>query len=180
MGRPTTKVDLIAAANEQFARLWKLIDSMPDEDQRAEFDFGPGFSKSEPHWKRDKNLRDVLTHLYEWHQMVKRWYEEGTVRGGMPAVPGEGYTWATLPDLNQKTWERYQGVSLEDSKTMLRESHTMILGLIGGHTNEELFSKGVYRWTKSTTLGSYFVSCTASHYDWAMKKLKAVIRSRKV
>jgi len=36
-----------------------------------------------------------------------------------------------------------------------------------------LFSKGVYRWAPGSTLGSYFVSATASHYDWAMKKLKA-------
>lgn len=40
-------------------------------------------------------------------------------------------------------------------------------------SNEELFSKGVYKWVGGSTLGSYFVSVTASHYDWAMKKLKA-------
>ncbi|MCI9384608.1 MAG: ClbS/DfsB family four-helix bundle protein, partial [Lachnospiraceae bacterium] len=38
---------------------------------------------------------------------------------------------------------------------------------------EELFSKGVYKWVGTSTLGSYFVSTTSSHYDWAMKKLKA-------
>ncbi len=40
-------------------------------------------------------------------------------------------------------------------------------------SNEELFSKGVYQWVGGSTLGSYFVSTTASHYDWAVKKLKA-------
>lgn len=39
--------------------------------------------------------------------------------------------------------------------------------------DEFIISKGVYRWAKGSTLGSYFVSATASHYDWAMKKLKA-------
>lgn len=29
------------------------------------------------------------------------------------------------------------------------------------------------KWVGGSTLGSYFVSCTSSHYDWAMKKLKA-------
>ena len=28
-------------------------------------------------------------------------------------------------------------------------------------------------WVGGSTLGSYFVSTTSSHYDWAMKKLKA-------
>ncbi len=35
------------------------------------------------------------------------------------------------------------------------------------------FPKGVYQWVGGSTLGSYFVSNTASHYDWAIKKLKA-------
>jgi hypothetical protein len=28
----------------------------------------------EAHWKRDKNLRDVLVHLYEWHQLLLNWF----------------------------------------------------------------------------------------------------------
>lgn len=40
-------------------------------------------------------------------------------------------------------------------------------------TNEELFSKGAFSWVGGSTLGSYFVSVTASHYEWAMKKLNA-------
>ena len=56
---------------------------------------------------------------------------------------------------------------------MFRKSHIDVLELAEKYTGEELFSKGVYRWTPGSTLGSYFVSATASHYDWAMKKLKA-------
>jgi hypothetical protein len=175
MSRPTTKADLLEAANEQFEKLWKTIDPMSDEEQNAPFDFG-GIDKDEPHWKRDKNLRDVLIHLYEWHQMVNRWYQEGTIKGGMPAVPGEGYTWKTLPDLNQKIWEKYQHIPLADSKSMLRESHAMMMGLIDSHSNDELFSKGIYKWTKSSTLGAYFVSSLPSHYEWAMTKIKMHIK----
>ena len=29
-----------------------------------------------------------------------------------------------------------------------------------------------YAWTGTTSLGSYCVSATASHYDWALKKIK--------
>ncbi|MCR5436700.1 MAG: ClbS/DfsB family four-helix bundle protein, partial [Treponema sp.] len=28
-------------------------------------------------------------------------------------------------------------------------------------------------WTGNAALGAYFVSTTSSHYDWAMKKIKA-------
>ena len=37
----------------------------------------------------------------------------------------------------------------------------------------ELFEKDVFDWVGGSVLGSYFVSNTSSHYDWAMKKLKA-------
>lgn len=167
MSRATTKQDLILGANEQFAKLWKLIDGMSDEGQNAPFQFED----------RDKNLRDVLVHLHEWHHMMKNWHQVGTVEGGKPDVPGKGYTWKTLPALNQVIWEKHQNIPLEKAKVLLKESHQMILGLVEAHTNEELFSSGVYPWTKTTTLGAYFVSNTASHYDWAMKKLKQHIKT---
>ena len=167
MPRPTTKQELIAAADSQFEKLWKLIDSMTAGEQDAAFAFED----------RDRNLRDVLVHLYEWHRMVERWHAEGTLNGGMPAVPGEGYTWKTLPALNMEIWKRYQDVPLDEAKSMLRESHAMVMNLIEGHTNDELFDRGVYKWTKTTTLGAYFVSATSSHYEWAMKKIKQHIKS---
>ena len=63
--------------------------------------------------------------------------------------------------------------TLEDAIDMLNKSHKEILALAETLADEELFSKGVYKWTGGSTLGSYFVSATLSHYDWAIKKLKA-------
>ncbi|MEI2764316.1 MAG: ClbS/DfsB family four-helix bundle protein [Dermatophilaceae bacterium] len=34
-------------------------------------------------------------------------------------------------------------------------------------------SKGQFPWTGASTLGSYFVSVTSSHYAWAITKLRA-------
>ena len=167
MARPTTKDDLLEAATAQFVKMNNIIESMSKEKQDATFLFED----------RDKNLRDVLAHLHEWHLMVQKWYTIGTVKKIMPQVPGEGYTWRTLPDLNFEIWKKYQSMPLEEAKQKLDESHLMIMSLIEKHTNEELFSKNVYKWTKSTTLGAYFVSGTSSHYDWAMKKIKKHINT---
>ena len=167
MARPTNKPDLLKAADSQFEKMWNLVDSMSADEQTAAFRFED----------RDKNLRDILVHLYEWHQMVERWHRIGTLEGGMPDVPGKGYTWKTLPDLNLEIWKKYQDVSLDESKRMLGESHKMVKALVESHSNEELFNKGVYRWTKSSTLGAYFVSSMPSHYEWAMTKIKKHIRT---
>lgn len=162
MPRPTNKAELTTAANTQFAKLWALVDAMQEEEQNAAFAFED----------RDKNLRDVLVHLHEWHNMMERWHRVGTLERGSPAVPGEGYTWKTLPALNLELWKKYQDKSLEDAKKLLKQSHAKIFALIESHSDGELFDRGVYKWTKTSTLGAYFVSNTASHYDWAMKKLK--------
>jgi Uncharacterized conserved protein len=166
MARPTTKSDLTAAANTQFEKLWILISSMSEGKQNAEFAFED----------RDRNLRDVLVHLHEWHNMVEKWHRIGTLEKGTPAIPGEGYTWRTLPGLNMEIWEKYQTVPLKDAKEKLNNSHQTILKLIESHSNDELFSKGVYKWTKASTLGAYFVSSNSSHYEWAMKKIKRHIK----
>ena len=70
-------------------------------------------------------------------------------------------------------WEKHQKTSLLESKEMLNKSHEAVMSLAASLTNEELFSKYVFKWVGGSTLGSYFVSATSSHYDWAMKKLKA-------
>lgn len=163
MPRPTTKKDLLALSEENLRKLFSFIESIPESMREKEY----------PLNERDKNIRDVLCHLHEWHLMVNRWYEEGR-NGGSPAVPGEGYTWKTLPALNRVIWEKYQRVSLTDANALLRESHAETTRLIERLSDEQLFTLKMYPWTKTTTLGAYFVSATSSHYDWALKTLKVI------
>ena len=75
--------------------------------------------------------------------------------------------------MNVEFWKKHQSTSLEDAKDMLKKSHIEVIEKAESFSNEELFSKGVYKWVGGSTLGSYFVSVTASHYEWALKKLKA-------
>ncbi len=85
-----------------------------------------------------------------------------------PFLP-EPYNWKTYGDMNMEFWKKHQSTSLEDAENMLQKSHNEVIKLAETFSNEELFSKGVYKWVGGSTLGSYFVSVTASHYDWAMK-----------
>lgn len=83
------------------------------------------------------------------------------------------YNWKTYGDMNVEFWGKHQRTPLEEAKKMLKKSHEDVLSLAETFTSEELFSKGTAKWVGESTLGSYFVSATASHYDWAMKKIKA-------
>ena len=172
MVRPQTKENLIIAAKENFEKLNTLISKMSDRELTTPFDFSKDEKKKEAHWKRDKNLRDILIHLYEWHQLILNWVESNQKGEEKPFLP-EPYNWRTYGDMNVEFWKKHQNTSLEDATRALEKSHKDVLELAEKFTNEELFSKKVYKWVGGSTLGSYFVSATSSHYDWAMKKLKA-------
>ena len=172
MARPQTKENLMIAAKENFEKLNILISKMSDKELTTPFDFSKDEKKKEAHWKRDKNLRDVLIHLYEWHQLILNWVESNQKGEEKPFLP-DPYNWRTYGDMNVEFWKKHQNTSLEDATKALQKSHKDVLKLVENFTNEELFSKKVYKWVGGSTLGSYFVSATSSHYDWAMKKLKA-------
>jgi len=161
MARPTDKASLLAQSAANFEKLIAMVEGFTPEQSAGSFPFED----------RDKNLRDVLVHLHEWHLMMQSWYAVG-MSGQKPAMPAEGYTWQTLPALNLKIWNKWQSTSLEEAQKLLTKSHGAMMALMEGHSDEELFTKKRYKWTGTTSLGAYFISATASHYDWGMKKLK--------
>jgi hypothetical protein len=93
-----------------------------------------------------------------------------------PFLP-EPYNWKTYGDMNVGFWKKHQSTPYEVAKKMLCDSHKQVIALIEGLSNEELFEAGVLPWTGTSVLGAYCVSATASHYDWAMKKIKAHIKT---
>lgn len=178
MSRATTKPDLIEGANAQFDKLWQTVNSMTEEEQNAPFNFGDDFlqKRKEAHWGRDKNLRDVLVHLYEWHELLLNWVKVNQGGEPKPFLP-EPYNWKTYSQMNIGFWEKHQNTPYVQSRKMLKESHQDVMALIKTFSNEELFAKKYFSWTGTSTLGAYCVSATSSHYDWAIKKIKQHIRS---
>ncbi|MCL3860704.1 ClbS/DfsB family four-helix bundle protein [Actinotalea sp. K2] len=161
MPRATTRDELLASSDRAYTALATVLDRLPRTALQAPFPFED----------RDRCVRDVLGHLHAWHLMMLGWYDEGS-RGLRPAIPAPGHTWRTLPALNQEIWERYQEVDLSVVRADLDASHRQIQDLIGRHTDAELFTKRLYPWTGTTSLGAYLVSATASHYTWAVTKLR--------
>jgi len=151
--------------------MWALIDSIPGGAESVNFDFGDDPKLKEAQWKRDKNLRDILVHLYEWHQLMLDW-TAANMGGETKYFLPEPYTWRTYGDMNVEFWKKHQATAYDDSKTMLCDSHGKVMALIESLTDEELFEKKHFSWTGTSTLGSYCISVTTSHYDWAIKKIK--------
>lgn len=161
MPRPTSKSELLEACQSNYKNLQNLIAQYSKEEINKDF----------PEGGLNRNIRDVLGHLHEWHVMFLRWYETG-MKGEKPDMPAKGYRWKDLPELNLKIREAYNNNDFENVKEMLDESYKEVLSLIQKHSDEELFEKKRYKWTGSTSLGAYLISNTSSHYNWAIRIIK--------
>lgn len=167
MPRPTNKSDLIRLANTKFSLMWQIIDEIPQPAQVI-FDF----NGKEAHWRRDKNLRDIMIHLFEWHMLLLKFIDNNTEGSPQSFLPAP-YNWRNYAELNQKFWLKHQSTSYIAACSLLKDSHQQVMAKIEAFSDSQLFVKRVFNWTGSVTLGSYFTSATSSHYDWAIKKLKA-------
>ncbi|TLD85758.1 ClbS/DfsB family four-helix bundle protein [Helicobacter sp. MIT 05-5294] len=167
---PNTKTDLLCQSQAHFEQLFMLIDSMPDARQTAKFDYN----------ERDKTLRDILVHLLEWQKLLLHFVQTNLSKTTdfVPFLPAP-YNFRTYPKMNQEIWHKHQKTSLDDAKTMLHKSHHDCIEMIEKLPENELFVKKHYAWCGTTSLGSYCVSATSSHYDWAIKTIKKALKSHK-
>lgn len=159
-----TKERLLLESEQHFHSLMKLIESVPVRKRSLSIETDD----------RDKNFRDILMHLYEWHAMLERWYREG-MAGDTPSMPAPGYKWRDIQPLNQQIWENYQDMKLNQAIMKCKLSHERIMNIIRTHTTEEIITKKHYKWTKTSNLYSYFAANTSKHYLWAMGKCEKIV-----
>lgn len=165
MPRPKDKDELLVLSQKNYDRLLDYIDSFSAKKQEQQF----------PKGTLNRNIRDVLAHLYHWHTLLQGWYKAG-VKNEKPDIPAKGYTWKTTPDLNKAIQKMYADTNLSEAKRLFKKSHSNIRKIIEQHSNEELFEKKRYKWTGTTSLAAYIISATSSHYDWAYKLIKKSFR----
>ncbi len=161
MPRPTSKKELLDLSIKKFEALIATVNAYSEEERNAEF----------PKGTMNCNCKDVLAHIHHWHLMMLSWHKEG-MAGEKPAMPAEGYTWKTVPQLNRSIWEKYHDIELTVIQKEIKKSFLAVQKVIKTHSNQELFEKKKYKWTGTTSMGAYFISATSSHYDWALKLIK--------
>lgn len=170
MANPKTKQELLAAMTDGYAKLKEQIAKMSQDEMSAPFDFAADPKKCGVRWQYDKCLRDLLIHLYEWQVLMREFVQN--IRGG--------HQRDYLPDEYRKNYhemdkmlvEKHQQTSLEEASRLLDGTHDEMLRLAESFTEEELFTKGFYKCTYTTTMAAYFVSVTSSPYSQAVKLLK--------
>ncbi len=166
MSRPQSRAELLEASDASFATLMTLVDSLPPTRLAAEFAFED----------RDRNVRDVLVHLHEWHWLLINWIDANVAGDPRHFLP-DGYTWTNYGTMNVGFRDRHAGTSVAEALDMVRTSRARVRAVIEDHTDKELFTKKYFSWTGTTSLGAYCVSATSSHDEWAMKKIRKHAKS---
>lgn len=161
MSRPKSKKELLELSQSNYKKLLKLVNSYSKSEVEKDFPVGT----------LNRNIKDVLAHLHEWHIMMLGWYNIG-MKGEKPDMPAKGHTWRTLPELNREIWEKYKDIELQIAKELLDDSYEKIQIILKKHSDIDLFDKKRYEWTGSTSLGEYLISNSSSHYDWAINLIK--------
>ena len=135
---------------------------MNEAEQEAKFDFED----------RDKCVRDVLAHLYEWHLLLINFIQKN-LNGERTAFLPQPYNWKTYLQMNVRIWRRHQDTPLCEAKTLLAQTHEKVMQLTAYFSDEELFARGHFDFTGKPNLAAYVTGSTSSHYDWAIKKIKS-------
>lgn len=172
MARPKNKQELIEAANTNYEKLLSMIERRTEAEKSAPYDFLDDEKKKEAHWRRDRNLRDVLMHLNEWHLLLLEGVKNRENGSNKPFLL-EGYNWKTYGDMNMVFFRRCQNISEEEALERFKDSHKRVMEALDTFSQEELFTRTYYPWVGGSCIGNYFISNTSSHNDWAMKKMKA-------
>jgi hypothetical protein len=164
MPRPTTKIDLLEAADREYRALEAMLAPLTQEQMLDRRGMG------------GSSVKDVLAHLVEWQQMVLGWYRAG-LNDETPEMPAPGFKWNQTPQLNQAIHEKHRDRPLEEVVESFERSHRETVSAVEGLSDAELFTAGLARWTSKNTMGTYFVSATSSHYVWARKKIRKGLKA---
>lgn len=164
MPRPISKEQLLTAMQKEHGKLIQLLATLSPETLNQS-------SEDIENWA----IKDVLTHVTAWEQMVLSWYQAG-LQGEVPELPAPGFNWRQIPALNQQIYEQHQMEPYDLVRQEFDASYEEMLDTVTAISNEDLFTPERFAWTNKNTMGTYFVSATSSHYVWAQKEIRKCLK----
>ena len=170
MAAPKTKQELLLAMADGYAKLTEQIGKMTTAQLEAPFQFASDPKKCGARWIYDQCARDLLIHLYEWQVLMREFVNNIRNNQQRDYLPDEYRK--DYHAMDKMLVEKHQGTTFGQAQELLKQTHEEMLQLADSFTDEELFGKGYYRCTYTTTMAAYFASVTTSPYGQATKLLK--------
>lgn len=167
MAVPASKEELLTAIETTFARLNTDLDRVPAEAVRE--------CTLEGHVKGTvMSPGDLVAYLVGWNEQVLTWHERR--EQGLPdEFPAAGIAWNRLGELAQRYYADHAGDTWESLRAQLTEAKDGIVGIIGSHTDDELYGSP---WYGKWTMGRMISFNTSSPYTNARGRIRSWLRAR--
>ncbi|MEM7720860.1 MAG: ClbS/DfsB family four-helix bundle protein [Pseudomonadota bacterium] len=159
MPAATTKADLIAVTEKDWAKLEKLLDTIPAE-------------LADVKDADDTSITDILTHRAHWIGLFFQWLEEGQAA----QMPDHGVKWNQLKAYNAALREKYAEMSWEEALEWLTNQNAKLLTYMQNTPETDLYGAPMPGGTGWTT-GRYVEASGPSHYRSAAKYIRARLKS---
>lgn len=163
MPATTTKEDLIALCEKEYAKLDALIGGIPEDIATRPFDEGV-------------TIKDTVGHRAHWIDLFFTWLDE-IAEHGKAYMPAKGYKWSELKPYNAKVRDAQAGMSWDEVRQMLADRHARLMAHLKARSQDDLYGAPLpggsgARWTE----GRYAEASGSSHYRSAAKFIRACLR----
>ena len=163
MPAATTKDDLIAVTEKEFAKLNVLLRSLTEAQ---------ALRKRE----EDTSIKDVIGHRAHWIDLFLGWYADGQA-GKEVTFPAPGYKWNDLKRYNADLRARQAGLGWAEAVSMLEERKGALLDFIEAHSEAELYGGPMKGANNKWTPGRWAEAAGPSHFRSAAQWIRACQRA---
>ncbi len=163
MPAATTKIDLLAVTQKEFAKLQALIADIPDAF---------AMQKRED----DTSIKDVIAHRAHWITLFLGWYRDGQ-DGREVFFPAKGYKWNDLKTYNAKLRLDQAELGWEEARLQLEQGQFDLMQFIGCKSDTQLYGGPMKGANNAWTTGRWAEAAGASQYRSAAKWVRACLRA---
>lgn len=163
MPAATTKADLIAVCEKDFAKLRETLDEVSPDLAIRPFEDGV-------------TIKDTVGHRAHWIDLFLGWWADGQA-GRTVHMPAEGYGWNELKPYNAKLRVDQADLTWSDARAMLDDRHAALMALLNTVDDAALYGGPMIGGNGKWTAGRYAEASGASHYRSARKFIRACLRS---
>lgn len=162
MPAATDKTGLLDVTAKEFAKLQKLLATVPD-----------GFAVTK--FEGDTSIKDTIGHRAKWIDLFLGWYSDGQA-GNKVYFPAKGYKWNELVPFNAAIREEQKDMGWQVAQDYLNDAHSRLTDLLESLNNDQLYGEPMKGANNKWTTGRWAEAAGPSHYRSAAKYIRKLLR----
>ncbi len=160
MPAATTKSDLISVTEKDWAKLEKLLATVPADLASVKVEDG-------------SSIKDIVTHRTHWIGLFFQWLAEGEAA----QMPDHGVKWNQLKPYNAGLRTLYADLSWAEATDGLAQGHARLLDWIKAASEAELYGGPMPGGNGKWSTGRFAEASGPSHYRSATKAIRGYLKT---